>query len=225
MEEGLRELMLAPGTRPGDPPGVVGSRNLSDVVSDLKAQVAANTRGIALVRSLIGEYTLPVVGAYMAHIQAAAEAAVRDMLRAFAATQGLGEGGVVAARDSMDDGTPICLAVRVDAAAGSAVFDFTGTGAQVWGNTNAPPAVTASAIIYALRCMVTRDIPLNHGCMAPIQVVIPPRSLLHPSPEAGVVGGNVLTSQRVTDVVLKAFLAAAASQVGLGGVVSREWGL
>ncbi|KAL6786052.1 hypothetical protein ACKKBG_A01200 [Auxenochlorella protothecoides x Auxenochlorella symbiontica] len=225
MEEGLRELMLAPGTRPGDPPGVVGSRNLSDVVSDLKAQVAANTRGIALVRSLIGEYTLPVVGAYMAHIQAAAEAAVRDMLRAFAATQGLGEGGVVTAHDSMDDGTPICLAVRVDAAAGSAVFDFTGTGAQVWGNTNAPPAVTASAIIYALRCMVTRDIPLNHGCMAPIQVVIPPRSLLHPSPEAGVVGGNVLTSQRVTDVVLKAFQAAAASQGCMNNFTFGDEGL
>lgn len=83
----------------------------------------------------------------------------------------------------------------------------------MYGNTNAPPAVTFSAIIYSLRCMVHQDIPLNQGCMAPITVKIPPGSILSPSAEAAVVGGNVLTSQRVTDVVLKAFNAAAASQV------------
>jgi 5-oxoprolinase (ATP-hydrolysing) len=96
---------------------------------------------------------------------------------------------------------------------GSALFDFEGTGPELFGNLNAPPAVAYSAIIYALRCMVTRDIPLNQGCLAPITVKIPPQCLLNPSPEAAVVGGNVLTSQRVTDVVLKAFGAAAASQV------------
>ena len=85
----------------------------------------------------------------------------------------------------------------------------------MFGNTNAPPAVTYSAIIYSLRCMVPQEIPLNQGCLAPITVRIPPHCLLSPSAEAAVVGGNVLTSQRVTDVVLKCFKAAAASQVGL----------
>ena len=84
----------------------------------------------------------------------------------------------------------------------------------MFGNTNAPPAVTYSAIIYSLRCMVPQEIPLNQGCLAPITVRIPTQCLLSPSKEAAVVGGNVLTSQRVTDVVLKCFKAAAASQVG-----------
>lgn len=210
-EEGITALLLAPGL-PGGLAGVSGTRNLQDNLSDLKAQVAANTKGIALVADLIGEYGLAVVQAYMAHIQANAEHAVREMLVAFSHEQGLAEVGTVSTRDQMDDGTPICLSVTIDRRDGSAVFDFDGTGPQVFGNTNAPPAVTHSAIIYSLRCMVTRDIPLNHGCMAPITVCIPPGSLLSPSPDAAVVGGNVLTSQRVTDVVLKAFNAAAASQ-------------
>ncbi len=88
-----------------------------------------------------------------------------------------------------------------------------GTGPEVFGNTNAPPAVTYSAIIYSMRCMVPQEIPLNQGCLAPLTVRIPPHCLLSPSSEAAVVGGNVLTSQRVTDVVLKCFKAAAASQV------------
>jgi 5-oxoprolinase (ATP-hydrolysing) len=209
-EEGISAALLAPGA--SGVPGVSGTRALRDNLSDLRAQVAANTRGIALVHDLILEYGLPAVRAYMGHIQANAEAAVRDMLRAFSAARGLPEVGTVRARDQMDDGTPICLAVTIDRAAGGAVFDFQGTGPQVFGNTNAPPAVTHSAIIYSLRCMVTREVPLNHGCMAPVKVRLPPGCLLSPSPDAAVVGGNVLTSQRVTDVVLRAFDAAAASQ-------------
>lgn len=209
-EAGITDLLMAPGR--GGNPAVSGTRNLQDNLSDLKAQVAANTKGIALVKELIAEYGLDVVQAYMKHIQANAEQAVREMLVAFSREQGLPEVGTVSTRDQMDDGTPICLSVTIDRRDGSAVFDFEGTGPQVFGNTNAPPAVSHSAIIYALRCMVTRDIPLNHGCMAPITVRIPPGSLLAPSPDAAVVGGNVLTSQRVTDVVLKAFNAAAASQ-------------
>ena len=209
-EEGITSLLQAPGS--SGVPGAVGTRNLRDNLSDLKAQVAANTRGIALVADLIQEYGLTVVQSYMGHIQSNAESAVREMLCAFSMQQGLSEVGTVHARDQMDDGTPLCLAVTVDRRDGSAIFDFHGTGPQVFGNTNAPPAVTRSAIIYALRCMVTRDIPLNHGCMAPITVTIPEGSLLSPSADAAVVGGNVLTSQRVTDLVLKAFQAAAASQ-------------
>ncbi|XP_071437997.1 5-oxoprolinase isoform X1 [Pithys albifrons albifrons] len=95
---------------------------------------------------------------------------------------------------------------------GSAVFDFGGTGPEVLGNCNAPRAITLSALIYCLRCLVGHDIPLNQGCLAPVQVLIPGGSILDPSPEAAVVGGNVLTSQRVVDVVLKAFGVCAASQ-------------
>jgi 5-oxoprolinase (ATP-hydrolysing) len=88
-----------------------------------------------------------------------------------------------------------------------------GTGPEIFGNLNAPPAVTASAVIYCLRCLIADiDIPLNQGCLAPIDILIPKGSFLNPSSTAAVVGGNVLTSQRVTDVVLRAFEACAASQ-------------
>lgn len=104
--------------------------------------------------------------------------------------------------------TPVCLLALLNSQ-----FLTAGTGPEVFGNTNAPPAVTYSAIIYSMRCMVPQEIPLNQGCLAPLTVRIPPHCLLSPSSEAAVVGGNVLTSQRVTDVVLKCFKAAAASQV------------
>ncbi|XP_014811625.1 PREDICTED: 5-oxoprolinase [Calidris pugnax] len=97
-------------------------------------------------------------------------------------------------------------------APGSAVFDFSGSGPEVHGNCNAPRAITLSALIYCLRCLVGQDIPLNQGCLAPVRVVIPKGSILDPSPEAAVVGGNVLTSQRVVDVILRAFGVCAASQ-------------
>src|SRR6185437_14088492 len=93
-----------------------------------------------------------------------------------------------------------------------ATFDFEGTGPEVLGNTNAPIAIVNSAIIYCLRCMINSDVPLNQGCLTPIDIKVPPGSILSPSRTAAVVGGNVLTSQRITDVVLKAFNAAAASQ-------------
>lgn len=212
-DEGVTELLLAPGK--SGIPGCAGSRNLRDCLSDLRAQVAANTRGITLVGELIAEYGLVIVHAYMAHIQAAAERAVRDMLKSFATGMRSGQvGGKVVARavDHMDDGSPIALAITVDPMDGSSHFDFTGTGAQVLGNSNAPRAVTYSAIIYALRCLVGVDVPLNQGCLAPVTITIPQGSMLDPDPTAAVVGGNVLTSQRVVDVVFKAFRACAASQ-------------
>mmetsp|Transcript_7849 Transcript_7849/g.23615 ORF Transcript_7849/g.23615 Transcript_7849/m.23615 type:complete len:1334 (-) Transcript_7849:407-4408(-) len=224
-ESGVVELLTAPGKLAATIPGMSGTRNLEDNLSDLRAQVAANQRGIQLVGDLIREYSLPVVQAYMGHIQANAEAAVRDMLRDFSRDQGLDEVGTVRADDIMDDGSPIRLAVTIDRRDGSAVFDFEGTGPEVHGNCNAPPAVAYSAIIYSLRCMVTRDIPLNQGCLAPITVKIPTGCLLNPSPEAAVVGGNVLTSQRVTDVVLKAFEAAAASQGCMNNLTFGDEGM
>lgn len=96
-------------------------------------------------------------------------------------------------------------------------------GPEVYGNCNAPPAVTYSAILYALRCLVNRDIPLNQGCLAPVTVSLPEGSILCPSDDAGVCGGNTLTSQRVTDVVLCAFKAAAASQVCVELLLGFVW--
>ncbi|XP_074000836.1 LOW QUALITY PROTEIN: 5-oxoprolinase [Numenius arquata] len=203
-EEAVREALLAPGRVPG----CSGSRNLPDNLSDLRAQVAANQKGIQLVTDLIRLHGLPVVQAYMAHIQANAEVAVREMLKGFAARWGT----AVEAEDHMDDGSPIRLRVQVDPQEGSAVFDFSGSGPEVHGNCNAPRAITLSALIYCLRCLVGQDIPLNQGCLAPVRVVIPKGSILDPSPEAAVVGGNVLTSQRVVDVILRAFGVCAASQ-------------
>uniref|UniRef100_A0A8B9SVJ5 5-oxoprolinase, ATP-hydrolysing n=1 Tax=Anas platyrhynchos TaxID=8839 RepID=A0A8B9SVJ5_ANAPL len=203
-EEAVTEALMAPGRVAG----CSGTRNLQDNLSDLRAQVAANQKGIQLVAELIGLYGLGVVQAYMGHIQANAELAVREMLRGFAARWG----AAVEAEDRMDDGSPIRLRVQVDPQEGSAVFDFSGSGHEVYGNCNAPRAITLSALIYCLRCMVGQDIPLNQGCLAPVRVIIPKGSILDPSPEAAVVGGNVLTSQRVVDVIFKAFGVCAASQ-------------
>lgn len=145
----------------------------------------------------------------MTAIQGSAELAIRNLLKKHVATTGLTE---FEATDYMDDGTPIHLKVTIDPLTGSATFDFTGTGQEVLGNWNAPIAICNSAIIYSLRCMVSSDIPLNHGCMDPITVIIEKNSLLNPSNEAAVCAGNVLTSQRLVDVILKAFQACAASQ-------------
>ena len=122
----------------------------------------------------------------------------------------------------MDDGTKICVTITINGKDGSAVFDWSGTGPMVYGNCNAPPAVTYSAIIYCMRSLVELDIPLNQGCLEPITVNIPENSILNPSIEAGVVGGNVLTSQRITDVILKAFKAVAASQGMIALLATRH---
>lgn len=192
----------------------IGTRNLRDNLSDLKAQVAANQRGVVLMNELCVEYSLPVVQAYMTYIQQAAELAVRSMLHEFSLAQRLPEVGNVFAEDFMDDGTKIALRIIIDRRTDSAIFDFEGTGPEVFGNVNTPPAVTYSAIIYCLRCLLHgEDLPLNQGCLTPIEVVFPKNgSILNPSANAAVVGGNVLTSQRITDVILKAFSACAASQ-------------
>ncbi|KAL7564022.1 hypothetical protein ACA910_006934 [Epithemia clementina (nom. ined.)] len=206
-EAGITELLQSPGKL--GIPGNVGTRNLRDNLSDLRAQVAANTAGIRLLLELVQEYGLQQVQQYMVWIQQTAETAVRRLLKEFVLKQGSNTAHAI---DYMDDGSPIELTITIDPDTGSATFDFTGTGPQVLSNHNAPPAVTYSAVIYALRCLVAQDIPLNQGCLAPIEFILPKYSLLHPSKDAGVVGGNVLTSQRIVDVVLRAFEACAASQ-------------
>eukprot|EP00850_Spirogloea_muscicola_P012837 SM000084S23173 [mRNA] locus=s84:572357:584658:- [translate_table: standard] len=206
---------------------IPGSRRVEDNMSDLQAQVAANQRGISLIAELIEEYGLDVVQAYMHHVQANAEEAVRGMLKDMArrlkglnsqdsnedvASNSASSLTTVSATEYMDDGSPITLTLSIDEEAGEAHFDFTGTGLQVLGNWNAPRAVTSAAIIYCVRCLVEMDIPLNQGCLAPVRITIPDGSLLAPYEDAAVVGGNVLTSQRITDVVLSAFQACACSQ-------------
>ena len=213
-EAGITELLLAPGKiirKPGEP-AISGTRLLSDNLSDLKAQVAANQRGVDLLLEMVEHYSLEVVQAYMHHIQTNAEEAVRSMLKALSVREGLAEVDTVKANDFLDDGSEIVLLLTIDHREGSAIFDFSGTGPEIWGNLNAPRAVTHSAILYSLRCLIDQEIPLNQGCLNPIQVIIEDGSLLAPSENAAVVGGNVLTSQRITDVILKAFRACAASQ-------------
>ncbi|KAK4131182.1 putative oxysterol binding protein [Trichocladium antarcticum] len=211
---------------PAKHPGCSGTRCLADNINDLRAQVSANQKGISLIEGLIAEYGEDTVQFYMVAIQNNAELQVRSLLRAVSARF---QGRDLSAEDFMDDGSPIRLKIAIDAAKGEAVFDFAGTGPEVYGNINAPEAVSYSAIIYALRCMISEDIPLNQGCLKPITVRIPPGSLLSPSDGAAVVGGNVLTSQRVTDVILRAFQACAASQgdcnnltFGFGGNVAGQ---
>jgi 5-oxoprolinase (ATP-hydrolysing) len=145
----------------------------------------------------------------MRFIRENAELAVRNLLREVAKRQG---GSELWARDYMDDGSPIELKVTINEEEGSAIFDFEGTGPEVNANHNCPKSVVHSAIIYCLRAMIDQDIPLNQGCLLPVQIKIPEGCFLDPSDDAAVVAGNVLTSQRITDVVLKAFSAVAASQ-------------
>lgn len=222
-EERITELLYK---EPAQYPGCSGTRCLADNINDLRAQVSANQKGISLIESLIQEYGEETVQFYMVNIQNNAEQCVRSLLKDVYKKF---EGKNLSAVDYMDDGTPIRLRVTIDPEKGEAVFDFEGTGPEVYGNINAPEAVSYSAIIYCLRCLISEDIPLNQGCLKPIHVKIPPKSLLSPSTGAAVVGGNVLTSQRVTDVIFKAFEACAASQgdcnnltFGFGGNLSGE---
>ncbi|KAG9244429.1 Hydantoinase B/oxoprolinase-domain-containing protein [Calycina marina] len=217
-EERITNLLL---TEPAQYLGCSGTRCLADNISDLKAQISSNMKGINLISTLIEEYGEDVVNFYMTKIQDNAELSVRNLLKDVSKRF---EGRKLEAVDYMDDGSAIKLNITIDAEKGGAVFDFDGTGPEVYGNTNAPEAVTYSAIIYCLRSLISADIPLNQGCLKPITVLIPPKSFLSPSDKAAVVGGNVLTSQRVTDVILKAFNACAASQgdcnnltFGIGG--------
>lgn len=215
-EEGISQHLLFPSSDESAHK-IPGTRRLQDNLSDLHAQIAANQRGISLIKELIEQYGLETVQSYMNHVQVNAEGAVREMLKSVAAkvsesAKVEGDSLIIEEEDSMDDGSVIHLKLTIDRNKGEAFFDFSGTSPEVYGNWNAPEAVTAAAVIYCLRCLVDVDIPLNQGCLAPVKIYIPPGSFLSPSDKAAVVGGNVLTSQRITDVVLTAFQACACSQ-------------
>ena len=179
------------------------ARNPGQNVADLKAQIAACMKGAAELRALIGRYGRDVVHAYMRHVQDNAAECVR---RAIA---GLSDGAFAC---EMDNGAIIRVAITVDRAQRKARVDFTGTSAQVETNFNAPLSVCRAAVLYVFRTLVTDDIPLNEGCLRPIELVVPEGSLLNPCYPAAVVAGNVETSQVVTDALYGALGLQAAAQ-------------
>ena len=172
-------------------------------VADIKAQIAANQRGVQELGRVVDRYGWPTVAAYMRHVMDNAEESVRRVLAR------LPDG---AFSYTMDDGSPLRVAVTVDAATRSATVDFTGTGPQHPDNFNAPQAVTRAAVLYCFRCLVGTDIPLNDGCLVPIRLVIPPGTFLSPEPGAAVVAGNTEVSQAVTNALMGALDAMACSQ-------------
>lgn len=194
---------------PAKYPECSGSRRISDNISDLKAQIAANNKGIQLISKLMRESGLKQIVKYMKAIQSNAADTIKKTLKQLVQHLGQTEFN---GEDLMDDGTSIKLKVNLDIEREEYLFDFDGTSPQVYGNINAPEAITNSAILYCLRCLVGEDIPLNQGCLKPITVKIPKGSVLSPINGIAVVGGNVLTSQRVTDVVFKTFRIMADSQ-------------
>jgi 5-oxoprolinase (ATP-hydrolysing) len=179
------------------------ARNPDQNIADLKAQLAACAKGAAELRRLIDDHGQAVVSAYMGHVQDNAERAVRRVIDAL-------DDGDAAIR--MDDGAEIHVAIRVDRAARSAIVDFTGTNAQLANNFNAPSSVARAAVLYVFRCLVGDQIPLNEGCLKPLKLIIPERSLLNPVHPAAVVAGNVETSQMVVDALFAATGRMAAAQ-------------
>ena len=184
-------------------------RDLAQNLGDLRAQVAANARGVAELERMVAEFGLPVVRAYMQHVQDNAEEAVRRVIHR------LGDGSF---RYELDDGAEIRVAVRVDHERGSATVDFTGTSRQRDDNFNAPPAVCTAAVLYVFRALIDADIPLNSGCLKPLRIVVPPGSMLDPAAPAAVAAGNVETSQAITGALLAALGAAASSQGTMNNV-------
>ncbi len=172
-------------------------------VADIKAQVAANTTGVAELHKVVAQFGWPAVSAYMGHVMDNAEESVRRVIAR------LGDG---AFEYRMDDGSLIRVRVSVDQAGRSAVVDFTGTSAQRRDNFNAPPAVVRAATLYVFRCLVGADIPLNDGCLKPLKIIIPPRTFVSPEPGAAVVAGNTEVSQAITNALFGALGALAASQ-------------
>ncbi|KJK23962.1 5-oxoprolinase [Burkholderiaceae bacterium 16] len=179
------------------------ARNIDQNMADLRAQVAANAKGVEELRKMVVQFGLPVVRAYMGHVQDNAEEAVRRVITA------LKEG---AYRYPLDNGAQIRVRVTVDQVRREAVVDFTGTSAQLPNNFNAPRAVCMAAVLYVFRTLVNEDIPLNSGCLKPIRVVIPEGSMLNPRYPASVVSGNVETSSCITNALYGALGVVAASQ-------------
>lgn len=180
-----------------------GARNPDQNIGDLKAQVAACARGSAELARAVAEHGRATIDAYMRHVLDNAESAVRRVI------DRLSHGDFAY---EMDSGAVVQVAVRIDRQARAAKVDFTGTSPQQPDNFNAPRSVTRAAVLYAFRCLVGDEIPLNDGCLRPVTIVIPDGCMLSPDRTAAVVAGNVETSQVVTDALFGALGACAAAQ-------------
>jgi len=194
LEAGLRAL-LAGGKYP--------ARNVEQNLADLRAQVAACQKGAAELAAMVEHFGLQVVQAYMQHVQDNAEEAVRRVIDAL--TDGDFE-------YALDNGARVRVSIRIDKQARSARIDFTGTSAQQMNNFNAPAPVTRAAVLYVFRTLVNDEIPMNAGCLKPLELIVPAGSMLKPQYPAAVVAGNVETSQVVTDCLYGALGVLAASQ-------------
>ena len=190
----VREL-LASGPFP--------ARNIEQNIADLQAQVAANAYGLGELQNLVRHYGRGVVNAYMQHIQDNAEEAVRRVIA------DLHDG---AFEYEMDNGACVKVTVRIDRKKARMCIDFSGTSAQLPGNFNAPAAVCRAAVLYVIRTLVAEPIPLNAGCLRPVEIIIPEGSMLSPCYPAAVVAGNVETSQYVADAIYGALGVLAGSQ-------------
>ena len=179
------------------------ARNPLQNVNDLKAQIAANEKGVQELHKMVAQFGLPVVQAYMQHVQDNAAESVRRVIDRLHDSEFSYE---------MDQGTAIKVRITVDKEKREATVDFTGTSPQQPTNFNAPEPVTRAAVLYVFRVMVDDDIPMNAGCLRPINIVIPKRSMLSPEYPAAVVAGNVETSQAVTDTLFGALGALCAAQ-------------
>ncbi|MDR3438008.1 hydantoinase B/oxoprolinase family protein [Telmatospirillum sp.] len=195
LREAELRALLASGPHP--------ARQPDQNVADLKAQIAANEKGIQELGRAVRHFGLDVVHAYMGHVQDNAEAAVRSVLDV------LTDGRFV---NEMDDGSRIAVAISIDKAGRTARIDFTGTSDQRDNNFNAPSAICKAAVLYVFRSLVDQPIPLNAGCLRPLEIVLPAGCMLSPLPPAAVVAGNVETSQAIVDALYGALGVMAASQ-------------
>ena len=181
-------------------------RNVEQNLADLRAQVAANAKGIEELRTMVAHWGLEVVRAYMGHVQDQAEEAVRRVITA------LKDGCYQYRIDEANGGALIQVVVRVDRDRREATIDFTGTSAQMPNNFNAPKAIAMAAVLCVFRTLIDSDIPLNAGCLRPLQVIVPEGSLLNPRYPAAVVAGNVETSQCITQALYGALDVMSESQ-------------
>jgi N-methylhydantoinase B/oxoprolinase/acetone carboxylase alpha subunit len=179
------------------------ARNPQQNIADLKAQVAANTRGMQGLVKLVERWGLETVSAYMRFVKENAALAVREVIKTLSSGR---------FECPLDNGSKICVEIRVDRSDARATIDFSGTSHQTESNLNAPVAITRAAVLYVFRTLVKDNIPLNDGCMEPLEIVIPKGSLLNPVYPAAVVAGNVETSQAITDTLYGALGKLAASQ-------------
>ena len=188
------------------------ARNIKQNIADLKAQVAAAEKGSQELLKVIKHYGLEVVHAYMGHVQDNAEESVRRVLDVLSDSS---------FTYKMDDGHQVSVSISVDKVNRSATIDFTGTSNQHPGNYNAPSAICYAAVLYVFRCLVDDDIPLNAGCLKPLNLIIPKNSMINPKYPAAVFSGNVETSQCIVDTLLGALGEFAASQGTMNNFI---WG-